>query len=59
MRPRLDYGDVIYHIPAKVCEFSGNSILLNLMEKVESIQYSTTLTVTGELEGNFTGKAVR
>ena len=26
-RPHLDYGDVIYHIPAKVCEFSGNIVL--------------------------------
>ena len=27
VRPHLEYGDVIYHIPAKVCEFSGNTIL--------------------------------
>ena len=24
VRPHLDYGDVIYHIPSKVCEFSQN-----------------------------------
>ena len=33
VRPHLDYGDVIYHIPAKVCEFSQNIVLPNLMEK--------------------------
>ena len=33
VRPHLDYGDVIYHIPAKICEFSQNTFLPNLMEK--------------------------
>ena len=32
VRPHLDYGDVIYHIPAKACEFSQNIILPNMME---------------------------
>ena len=36
VRPHLDYGDVIYHIPAKVCEFSQNIIVPNVMEKLES-----------------------
>ena len=40
VRPHLDYGDVIYHIPAEVCEVSGNIALPNLMEKLESVQYS-------------------
>ena len=44
VRPHLDYGDVIYHTPAKVCEFI---ILPNLMEKLEAVQYSATLAVTG------------
>ena len=26
VRPHLDYGDVIYHIPAKVCQFSGSVV---------------------------------
>ena len=43
----MDYGDVIYHIPGKVCDFSGNFVLPNLMEKLESVQYSTALAVTG------------
>ena len=51
VRPHLDYGDVIYHIPAKVCEFSQNTILPNLMEKLESVQYSAALAVTGTWRG--------
>ena len=47
MRPHLVYGDVFYHIPAKVCEFSGNIILPNLMEKLESVQYSAARAVSG------------
>ena len=41
------YGDVIYHIPAKACEFSQNTILPNVMEKLESVHYSAALAVTG------------
>ena len=51
VRPHLDYGDVIYHIPAKVCEFSGNITLPNLMEKLESVQYSAARAVTGTWKG--------
>ena len=51
VRPHLDYGDVIYHIPAKVCEFSQNIFLPNLMEKLESVQYSAALAVTGTWRG--------
>ena len=46
VRPHLDYGDVIYHTPAEVCEFSGNITLPNLMEKLESVQYSAARAVT-------------
>ena len=42
-----DYGDVIYHIPIKVCEFSQNTITPRLMGKLESVQYSAALVVTG------------
>ena len=48
VRPHLDYGDVIYHTPAKECEFSENIILPNLMEKLEAVQYSAALAVTKE-----------
>ena len=51
VRPHLDYGDVIYHIPPKVCDFSQNIILPNLKEKVESIQYSAALAVTETWRG--------
>ena len=51
VRPHLDYGDVIYHIPAKACEFSQNIILPNVMQKLESVQYSAALAVTGKLRG--------
>ena len=47
VRPYLDYGDVIYHIPAKVCDLSQNIVLPNLMDKLESVQYSAALAVTG------------
>ena len=36
VRPHLDYGDVIYHIPAKVCKFSGSVVLPSPMEKLDS-----------------------
>ena len=51
MRPHLDYGDVIYHTPAKICEYSQNIILPNLMEKLEAVQYSAALAVTGTWRG--------
>ena len=51
VRPHLDYGDVIYHIPAKVCEFSQNIILPNLIEKIDSVQYAAALAVTGAWRG--------
>ena len=46
VRLHLDYGDVIYHIPVKVCNCSQNIILSSLIEKIESVQYSVALTIT-------------
>ena len=43
VRPHLDYGDVIYHSPTKVCEFSHSVILPNQMKRLESLQYSAAL----------------
>ena len=54
--PFLDYGDVIYHIPFKVCEFSQNTIVPRLMEKLESVQYSAALAVTGTWRGTSRAK---
>ena len=51
VQPCMDYGDVIYHIPGKVCDFSGNFVLPNLMEKLESVQYSAALAVTETWRG--------
>ena len=51
VRPHIDYGDVIFHTPAKLCEFSYNEILTNSMEKLESVQYSAALAVTGAWKG--------
>ena len=45
--PHLDYGNVIYHTPAKLCKFSHNEILITSMEKLESVQHSAALAVTG------------
>ena len=51
VRPFLDFGDVIYHIPFKVGEFSQITIIPRLMGKLESIQYSAALPVTGPWRG--------
>ena len=45
-RVKIRY-DIIFHIPATEDEFSQGIILPNLMEKLESIQYSAALAVTG------------
>ncbi len=47
IRPHLDYGDVIYHDPPKLCKLSGNTSLSNQMEMLESVQYSVALVVSG------------
>ena len=52
MRPHLDYEDTIYHMPGKMCEYSLNITLLNLMERLESVQYFAALAVTGALRGS-------
>ena len=51
VRPHLDYGDVIYHIPQKVCDFSHEVTLHRLMERLESVQYSAGLAITGAWKG--------
>ncbi len=47
VRPHLDYGHVIYHSPAKFCEYSHKLILPNVIENFESVQYSAALAITG------------
>ena len=51
VRPHLDYGDVIYHIPQKMYKFSHSVVLTNQMEKLESVQYSAVLAATGAWKG--------
>ena len=56
VRPHLDYGDVIYHIPQKVNDFSREVTLHRLMERLESIQYSAGLAITGAWKGTSRSK---
>ena len=51
VRPHLDYGDVIYHIPHRSLEHGDSVVLTNQMEKLESVQYSAALAVTGTWKG--------
>ena len=52
VRPHLDYEDTIYHMPGKMCEYSLNITLSSLMEKLECVQYSAALAVTGAWRGS-------
>ena len=56
VRPHLDYGDVIYHIQQKVNDFSPEVTLHRLMERLESVQYSAGLAITGAWKGTSRGK---
>ena len=51
VRPHLDYGDVIYHIPSKKCDFANSYTLNNYMEKLESVQCSAARAITGAWKG--------
>ena len=48
VRPHLDCGDVIYHVPHNECELSHTPFLTRNMEKLEQIQYSAALAITGK-----------
>ena len=49
--PHLEYGDIIYHIPAKIWDVGHNITLPKLMDKLESVQYSAALVITGTWRG--------
>lgn len=51
VRSHLDYGDVIYHKPSKTNDLFFSSYLSTWMEKLESVQYSAALAVTGAWRG--------
>ena len=53
IRPHLDDGDIIYHIPQNTCQFSQTVTLTNSMEKLESVQCSAALAVTGACKGTY------
>ena len=51
VRPHFDYCDVIYHIPNHEDPFSGNTAVHYLMSRLESVQYSAALAITGAWKG--------
>ena len=59
VRPHLDYGDVLYHIPQKVCEFSHEITLHRQMERLEFVQYSAGLAITDAWKGTSRDKIYR
>ena len=40
VRPHLDYGDVIFHTEARICEFGHATMWNTQIEKLESVQSS-------------------
>ena len=48
IRPHLDYGNAIYHVPE-----GDDGSKSYLMEKFESVQYSAALAVTGTWRGAY------
>ena len=56
VRHHLDYGDVIYHIPQKVCDFSNKILLHRQMERIASVQYSAGLAITCAWKGTSRNK---
>ena len=52
VRPHLDYGDVIYHIPHPISLFDSSMNLHPLMEGIEKVQYHAALAITGCWRGS-------
>ena len=52
VRPHLDYGDVIYHIPHTINLFDSSINLHPLMEGIEKVQYHAALAITGCWRGS-------
>ena len=51
VRPHLDYGDIIYHIPHSPNIFDSSISLHPLMERLEKVQYQAALAITGCWQG--------
>ena len=47
VRPHLDYGDVIYHIPHTQSVVDSTISLHPSMERMEQVQYQAALAITG------------
>ena len=52
VRPHLDYGDVIYHIPHTISLFDSSINLHPLMEGIEKVQYHAASAITGCWRGS-------
>ena len=52
IRPHLDYGDVIFHIPHTQSLFDSSISLHPLMERMEQVQYQAALAITGCWHGS-------
>ena len=51
VRSRLDYCDIIYHIPTSNSQINLGATLNSLVEKVERTQYRAALAITGTWQG--------
>ena len=56
VRSRLDYCDVIYHLPSITHQPPLGRTLSSLMEKVEKVQYQAALAITGAWQGSSRSK---
>ena len=54
IRSRLDYSDIIYHMPSVQTQFGVT--ITDLMEKAERKQYQAALVVTGAWQGSSRSK---
>ena len=50
-RSHLDYCDIIYHLPETIHQPPEGVSLKSLMEKIEKVQYSAGLAITGAWQG--------
>ena len=58
VRPHLVYGDVIYHTPAKMSDFSQNIIVPNLMETIGVSSVFCYFGCNWNMEGNVSREVV-
>ena len=58
VRSQLDYGDVIYHKHSKTNDLFYSSYLSTWVEKLEPVQYSAALVITGAWRGTSRGKVI-